>query len=149
MNTATAAIANHLQIAADLIQEIQEWATVLWVRLQGMRPRFVSKKVTEEKMSNLQPKPIQVFIEAMEAKKVEIESGVGNVERKQKVLSRMEGELRFLQSLPAVIFTAYWPNHGIRASQVIETANGAAREYELHHEGELLSRSYAPQWQSK
>jgi hypothetical protein len=52
--TTAAAIANHLQIAADLITEIQEWASVLWVRIMGRRPRFVSKKVTEEKMTTIE-----------------------------------------------------------------------------------------------
>ncbi len=40
MNTA---IAQHLNIASNLILEVQEWARVLWCRIQGMRPRFVSK----------------------------------------------------------------------------------------------------------
>lgn len=38
-----AAIAKHLTLAEELIIEVQVWARVLWVRLQGMRPRFVSK----------------------------------------------------------------------------------------------------------
>lgn len=41
----TQAIAQHLNLAEQLITEVQEWATVLWVRIKGMRPRFVSKKV--------------------------------------------------------------------------------------------------------
>ncbi|MBD0345972.1 MAG: hypothetical protein ICV63_14350 [Coleofasciculus sp. Co-bin14] len=48
MNT-QAQIAQHLNLAQELIVEVQEWARVLWVRIEGMRPRFVSKKVT---MSN-------------------------------------------------------------------------------------------------
>lgn len=40
-----AAIAQHLNIAESLIAEIQEWASVLWVRFVSGRPRFVSKKV--------------------------------------------------------------------------------------------------------
>ncbi len=44
----TQAIAHHLNLAQDLIVEVQEWARVLWVRIRGMRPRFVSKKVTKE-----------------------------------------------------------------------------------------------------
>ena len=46
---ATAAIANHLNVAAEAITEIQEWASVLWVRVKGLGARFVSKKVAEAK----------------------------------------------------------------------------------------------------
>jgi hypothetical protein len=49
MTTATAAIANHLNIAEDIITEVQEWVHVLFVRFVGRRPRFVSKKVVEDK----------------------------------------------------------------------------------------------------
>jgi hypothetical protein len=45
MTTATAAIANHLNVAASAIVEVQEWARVLWVRIKGVGARFVSKKV--------------------------------------------------------------------------------------------------------
>lgn len=41
----TQSIAQHLNLTEELILEIQEWARVLWVRIKGMRPRFVSKKV--------------------------------------------------------------------------------------------------------
>ena len=41
----TIAIANHLNVAADAIVEVQEWARVLWVRVRGLGARFVSKKV--------------------------------------------------------------------------------------------------------
>jgi hypothetical protein len=41
----TAAIANHLSVAASAIVEVQEWARVLWVRVRGLGARFVSKKV--------------------------------------------------------------------------------------------------------
>lgn len=40
-----AAIAQHLNVAIELILEVRVWAKVLWVRVQGLRPRFVSKKV--------------------------------------------------------------------------------------------------------
>jgi hypothetical protein len=53
MNTATA-IANHLQIAVNAIQEIQEWASVLWVRVRGMRPSFVSKKVVKKEVESME-----------------------------------------------------------------------------------------------
>jgi len=43
------AIANHLNIAEAIIAEVQEWAHVLFVRFVGRRPRFVSKKVVEDK----------------------------------------------------------------------------------------------------
>ena len=43
----TAAIARHLNIAESAILEVQEWARVLWVRVQGLGARFVSKKVTK------------------------------------------------------------------------------------------------------
>jgi hypothetical protein len=49
MNTATAAIANHLNVDASAITEVQEWARVLWVRVKGLGARFVSKKVVEVK----------------------------------------------------------------------------------------------------
>lgn len=41
----TQAVASHLNLAEELILEVQEWAKVLWVRIKGMRPKFVSKKV--------------------------------------------------------------------------------------------------------
>lgn len=67
MNTATAAVANHLQIAADLIQEIQEWASVLWVRVMGRRPTFVSKKITaEEKMTEALATATKTIEQALE-----------------------------------------------------------------------------------
>ena len=40
----TAAIATHLKITESAILEIQEWASVLWVRFVG-GVRFVSKKI--------------------------------------------------------------------------------------------------------
>lgn len=40
-----AVIAQHLNIAVELILEVRVWARVLWVRAQGLRPRFVSKVV--------------------------------------------------------------------------------------------------------
>ena len=46
---ATTAIANHLNVAAEAITEIQEWASVLWVRIKGLGARFVSKKVATMK----------------------------------------------------------------------------------------------------
>jgi hypothetical protein len=50
MNTATAAIASRLNVAASAIVEVQEWARVLWVRIKGVGARFVSKKVVEDKV---------------------------------------------------------------------------------------------------
>jgi len=47
MNTNTAAIANHLNVAAEAITEVQEWARVLWVRVKGLGTRFVSKNVVK------------------------------------------------------------------------------------------------------
>jgi hypothetical protein len=44
----TIAIANHLNVAADAIVEVQEWARVLWVRVRGLGARFVSKKVGQK-----------------------------------------------------------------------------------------------------
>ena len=37
------AIAKHLNLSEKLILEVQEWVKVLWVHVQGRRPRFVSK----------------------------------------------------------------------------------------------------------
>lgn len=48
----TQAIAQHLNLAEELILEVQEWARVLWVRIKGMRPKFVSKKVAMEPQSD-------------------------------------------------------------------------------------------------
>lgn len=48
------AIAQHLNLAEELIQEVQVWAQVLWVRVRGMRPRFVSKKVVRMESQKLQ-----------------------------------------------------------------------------------------------
>lgn len=45
----TTAIANHLNVAASAIVEVQDWARVLWVRVKGLGARFVSKKVVEAK----------------------------------------------------------------------------------------------------
>jgi hypothetical protein len=42
------AIATHLSIADSAIIEVQEWASVLWVRFTG-GVRFVSKKITERR----------------------------------------------------------------------------------------------------
>ncbi len=39
------AVSEFLQVAQELVVEVREWANVLWVKVQGMRPRFVSKKV--------------------------------------------------------------------------------------------------------
>lgn len=41
------AVANHLKVIKESILEIQEWANVLWVRIQGLGCRFVSKKVVK------------------------------------------------------------------------------------------------------
>lgn len=48
MTTATAQIANHLNIVESVIVEVQEWAHVLFVRFASGRPRFVSKKVVKK-----------------------------------------------------------------------------------------------------
>lgn len=45
MTTATAAIAQHLNIAESIIATVEEWVHVFFVRIVGRRPRFVSKKV--------------------------------------------------------------------------------------------------------
>lgn len=50
MNT-QAAVAQHLNLAEELILEVQEWVYVLWVRVKGARPRFVGK---ESMMNNFQ-----------------------------------------------------------------------------------------------
>lgn len=44
---ATAAIAQKLNVVEAAILEIQEWASVLWVRVAGLGARFVSKKVVK------------------------------------------------------------------------------------------------------
>lgn len=44
----TQEIAQHLNLAKELILEVQEWACVLWVRIKGMRPKFVSKKIAKK-----------------------------------------------------------------------------------------------------
>lgn len=49
MTTATA-IANHLNIVESAIAQVEEWASVLFVRFVKGSPRFVSKKVKEQEM---------------------------------------------------------------------------------------------------
>jgi hypothetical protein len=53
MDITTAAqrpVSEFLNVAQELVTEVREWASVLWVRVTGFRPRFVSKKVI--KMEN-------------------------------------------------------------------------------------------------
>lgn len=45
--TAQGQVAEFLNVAKELVLEVREWASVLWVKIQGMRPRFVSKKVVK------------------------------------------------------------------------------------------------------
>lgn len=45
MTTTWNAIAEHLKIGVSLIESIEEWASVLFVRLKNGSPKFVSKKV--------------------------------------------------------------------------------------------------------
>ena len=47
----TQAIAQHLNLAEELILEVQEWKRVLWVRIKGVRPKFVSKKVVKQMLT--------------------------------------------------------------------------------------------------
>jgi hypothetical protein len=49
-----AAIATHLNVAEQAIVEIQEWATVLWVRVKGLGARFVSKRVAEMEKTDVE-----------------------------------------------------------------------------------------------
>lgn len=44
---ATSQVAEFLKVQKELVLEIREWASVLWVKVQGMRPRFVSKKIVK------------------------------------------------------------------------------------------------------
>jgi len=48
------AIAQHLNVAQQAIVEIQEWTSVLWVRVKGLGARFVSKKVVRMDQSTVQ-----------------------------------------------------------------------------------------------
>jgi hypothetical protein len=43
--TAQKPVSEFLNITQELVTEVREWANVLWVRVVGCRPRFVSKKV--------------------------------------------------------------------------------------------------------
>jgi hypothetical protein len=56
--TAQKPVSEFLQVAQELVTEVREWANVLWVRVQGLRPRFVSKKVMGEKISLLKAQDI-------------------------------------------------------------------------------------------
>lgn len=47
---AQAQISTYLNIASELIILVDEWASVLWVKILGCRPQFVSKKALENKM---------------------------------------------------------------------------------------------------
>lgn len=70
MNITTQAqnqVAEFLEVAQELVLEVREWANVLWVKVQGCRPRFVSKKVikmsSEEKFAQLKDEVIARFNE--------------------------------------------------------------------------------------
>lgn len=71
MTTATAAIAQHLNIAEAIIAEVQEWASVLFVRFIGRRPRFVSKKVVVMITRSEAAKAIAAAIQKFEKEKYE------------------------------------------------------------------------------
>jgi hypothetical protein len=73
MNTATAAIANHLNVAASAIVEVQEWARVLWVRVRGIGARFVSKRIAEVK-------PVFNLEEELERREKETEANAAKAE---------------------------------------------------------------------
>ncbi len=47
-------VSKFLQVAQELVKEVREWANVLWVRVLGCRPRFVSKKVMSVKNISLE-----------------------------------------------------------------------------------------------
>jgi hypothetical protein len=49
--TAQKPVSEFLKVAQELVTEVQEWAKVLWVRVLGCRPQFVSKKVIKNQMT--------------------------------------------------------------------------------------------------
>lgn len=65
----SAAIAQHLNVEEKLILEIQVWAKVLWVRVQGLRPRFVSKEANMNNYQKLETYLIKQGTEEASAKK--------------------------------------------------------------------------------
>lgn len=73
-NTLITAIASHLNILESAIAEVQEWAKVLWVRFKQGRPRFVSKKVVEVKMTGINPEKVSTFASWMYQIDIDIES---------------------------------------------------------------------------
>ena len=95
MNITTAAqkpVSEFLKVAQELVTEVREWANVLWVRVQGLRPRFVSKKVVAKKMTvkqeiNLTIRQIvqnaidwNVNVKKRDLSKVDIEKTVSAIE---------------------------------------------------------------------
>jgi len=49
--TATAAVAQHLNVVESAIIKIEEWNNVLFVVVKSLGARFVSKKITEKKVT--------------------------------------------------------------------------------------------------
>ena len=60
-----AAIAQHLNVAQTAILEIQEWASVLWVRVQGLGARFVSKKVIKMSVYDQIKQEFEIALESV------------------------------------------------------------------------------------
>jgi hypothetical protein len=48
-------VSKFLKVAQKLVTKVEEWASVLWVRVLGCRPRFVSKKVMNPPVPALKP----------------------------------------------------------------------------------------------
>lgn len=109
MNT-QAAIAQHLNLAEELIIEVQEWAKVLWVRIKGMRPRFVSKKGLgmEKTVSGLAQALLEIGF------------------TKAKVVQNKDWKQHFLQPQPQTIQDSWNAYHQDRKSK--EWCYGAADE---------------------
>lgn len=64
--TLTNQVAQHLQVAADAIARIEEWANCLFAVVRGMGARFVSKKIA----MTTQPKTITAYDYAAELAKM-------------------------------------------------------------------------------
>lgn len=128
MNTA---IATHLNVAEAAIVEIQEWASVLWVRVKGLGARFVSKKVVKVKMEN---KKVAEFAQGIEEYRARHAAALaaGNEKKAARlagVIQRNEAELRWMQSIPAAVFARL--GDATTAASLVEDLGVAVRQHEL------------------
>lgn len=134
MTTATAAIAQHLNVTESIIAKVEEWAHVLFVRFIGRRPRFVSKKVVE--MDNAHIAGFKTEIESKKARLAEATTEAKQA-RLGKVVARMESELVWMTKLPEAVFARL--GKATTSASLVDDLRFAVCEYELAT-GNLLPR---------